>query len=83
MSTYSVDNEGELHYYLYEEVSMEWSGRDILSEKTLYSDILNDPVISHYISQLEDIAEIQKQAALLKESIYNKIKMKYPNYKAT
>ncbi len=83
MSTYSVDNEGELHYYLYEEVSMEWAGRDIFSEKTLYSDILNDPAVSNYISQLEEIAEIQKQADILKRSIESKIKLKYPNYKAT
>lgn len=80
MSTYSTDNYGDLHYYLYEEIEHEWAGIDILLQNKISIAVYQDPAMLPYLSQLSDIDKIQKEAEVLKQNIENKIKTKYPNF---
>lgn len=79
MTNYSQYPDGELYYRLYEEISDDWAGRDILAERAARESAKEDPEIVLLMNQLSELQDIQQKAKQLESSVKLKIKMKYPN----
>lgn len=79
MNSYSQYPDGELYYRLYEEISDDWAGRDILAERAARESAKEDPEIALLMNQLSELQDIQQKAKQLESSVKLKIKMKYPN----